>query len=330
MANAAGTVLGNVLQALAPGLARQLGPAAQPPAAPGGAGQAGPAGQPVPLQAPQAPASQAAAMAATAQPQAPAAAPAAQLQGGQPAHNQALPAQPAPTSQQAVTQAAAGARGEAVSMPGAPPGQAASTVAAQPAPANPAMTVPTRAEGAMADRGATAVPGAPAANSAAAAPGATQAAAAVALTQVAVPASQSPADARGVTLLAGGEQRAQARVDGVAHGHTVTLAERRPRLSLGLGGLIAALGLRDAAMRERHQAELAQQRLVERIFQWLYWVLAITAYGCLAMAILVLLPVFDANVASSALPAPGPWIGGFATFGLIAGFGAWMLARRLK
>ncbi|NZA26796.1 hypothetical protein H0E84_10410 [Luteimonas sp. SJ-92] len=273
-----------------------------------------------------APATATLSQAAAAAPAATAVAHAAQSQA---AHPQALPGQAAALSQQAVAQAAPGARGEAVSIPGAPGQPSGTTPAQQSVPVNPALTVPARAEGAMADRGATMLPGAPATTTAAA-PGATQAAAAIALTHVAVPASQSPGEAKGVTLLAGGEQRAQGRVDGVAHGHTVTLAERRPRLSLGLGGLIAALGMRDAALRERHQAELAQQRLVERIFQWLYWVLAITAYGCLAMAILIFLPVFDADVARSALPAPGPWVGGFATLGLIAGFGAWMLARRLK
>ena len=66
------------------------------------------------------------------------------------------------------------------------------------------------------------------------------------------------------------------------------------------------------------------------MLQWLFWLLAIVAYGCIAYAIIGLLP------AGSLGPVPGVDVGGgrgrtagFAFAGLVAGAAAWWFARGL-
>ncbi|WP_149195349.1 hypothetical protein [Luteimonas suaedae] len=341
VASAVASTLGNALQALTqqqslpPGLARQLSGAA-------------PSMQPGPANVAAMTQGAISAAAAQAQP----------AQSGTPAAPTGYGLQAAPASvvqqpaglmaPQAPLQAAA--RPDAVAVPL----QAAqANVAASPAQAHPmlapqarpdAVPLAMRADGAVVERAPSSMPGAPSATTpagstaaaagttaATAAPaGATQATVATVLAS-AVPASQSPGDAKGATMLAAGDRAQAARADGtVAHGHTVAgTQQRRAWKSLyGVSALLAALGSREHAERSRREAEFAEQRLVERVFQWLYWVLAIVAYGCLALSILVFLPVLDGNVAPA--PQTPVWVGGFAMLGLAAGIGAWLLARRLK
>ncbi|WP_407353217.1 hypothetical protein [Luteimonas sp. R10] len=327
VASAVASTLGSALdaltqqQSLPPGLARQLSAAAQPM-------QPGPANAAV--------ATQAAISAAAAQAQ-----PATPVPTGY--GPQAAPAAMAQPSAAVVPQqapAALAAQTGATAPPTQVVGHPALTAQARPD----AVPHALRADGAVVERALSSMPGASTAANTAGAPasaagttaaaavpaGATQATVATVLA-TAVPASQAPGDAKGATMLAAGDRAQVARADGaVAHGHTIAGTQQRRswRSQYGMSALLAALGARDQAARSRREAEFAEQRLVERVFQWLYWVLAIVAYGCLALSILVFLPVFDGNVAPA--PQTPVWIGGLAAIGLIAGLGAWLLARRLK
>ena len=61
--------------------------------------------------------------------------------------------------------------------------------------------------------------------------------------------------------------------------------------------------------------------------QWLFWMLAVIAYGCLAVAIVALVGsnshMFDYEASRS-------YTGWLALFGLLTGTVAWLLARRMS
>ncbi|WP_310238323.1 hypothetical protein [Luteimonas terrae] len=67
-------------------------------------------------------------------------------------------------------------------------------------------------------------------------------------------------------------------------------------------------------------------REVAKAFQWLFWVLAIVAYGCLGLVLVSFLLSFgDLPTA----PTLRRWTGEFAWAGLLAAVGAWWLGRQL-
>lgn len=156
-----------------------------------------------------------------------------------------------------------------------------------------------------------------------------------------VPAATIPAppppvhvDARGNPMLAGGP--AQGREGGAAqaHGHTVAAAGRRSRLGDGPSGrgnrtrhALALLGLG----REK-PGETAREQ-ADRVFGRLYWLLTAAAWiSAAAMVVVVALPMFDGFSGASPQPGRNPlaWIGVLGTLGLVAGVGAWWLARRQR
>jgi len=67
-------------------------------------------------------------------------------------------------------------------------------------------------------------------------------------------------------------------------------------------------------------------REVAKAFQWLFWVLAIVAYGCLGLVLISFLLSFGELPAA---PTLRRWTGEFAWAGLLAAVGAWWLGRQL-
>ncbi|MGO1002575.1 hypothetical protein [Lysobacter sp. CA196] len=84
-----------------------------------------------------------------------------------------------------------------------------------------------------------------------------------------------------------------------------------------------ALG-RGGTHRTSHEAEPSREVL--RALQWLFWVLTVVAYACLAMAVIILLPGGE-FVSERATPG----VSGLALFlGVTVAAGAWWLGRRLN
>jgi len=67
-------------------------------------------------------------------------------------------------------------------------------------------------------------------------------------------------------------------------------------------------------------------REVAKAFQWLFWVLAIVAYGCLGLVLVSFLLSFGELPSA---PVMRRWTGEFALSGLLAAVGAWWLGRQL-
>ncbi|MGH8033160.1 MAG: hypothetical protein ACREO8_12560 [Luteimonas sp.] len=146
-----------------------------------------------------------------------------------------------------------------------------------------------------------------------------------------------PVDARGLPLAINDRAQQVARSDAaMIQGYTSEGLQRRP-MRRGVGPLLAtpmsrrlmALGAGGNPL-ARTQGEVRNQAQRERATQWLFWVLAIVAYGCVAMAMVGLLAegggrgdVFKALGGSRSDSV------GFASVGLVAGGIAWWLARRL-
>ncbi|MGV8931812.1 MAG: hypothetical protein ACOH1R_06825 [Luteimonas sp.] len=158
--------------------------------------------------------------------------------------------------------------------------------------------------------------------------GTTQAMAAAGVT-VAVTSINAPVDARGAILPA--NDHAAIRADntlGLA-GHTLEGMQRRTArnrvqlLSPGLSRLLSAMGVIGLPS---EQMESNTERDVQVALQWLFWMLAIIAYGCLAAALVVLVGgnghLFDYQ-------AGRRYTGWMACLGLFSGVAAWWLARRM-
>ena len=62
--------------------------------------------------------------------------------------------------------------------------------------------------------------------------------------------------------------------------------------------------------------------------QWLFWLLAIIAYGCIAFAVVGLVPAGSLGGIERLVPEGRSGIG-FVLAGLLAGAGAWWFARGL-
>lgn len=258
-----------------------------------------------------------------------------------PLQAQAMPAQQPATSMQAMAQAPQPQAGQ-------PQAQSTSTLAQQAAPA----AVPQQAQPGRTDA-TLAPPGNPAADRAAipqqaqvpvqpGVPGAPQGAAllaamplATAVTQAPVaqqlagnPQAQAPGNpVAGTSALdAGGPVRAELTGTG-----TYTMdgpgLRRRERMKVGaqqMGAWMLAMAQGRLHLVRRHDDDTPRE--VAKAFQWLFWVLAIVAYGCLGLVLVSFLLSFGELPSA---PAMRRWTGEFALSGLLAALGAWWLGRQL-
>lgn len=102
--------------------------------------------------------------------------------------------------------------------------------------------------------------------------------------------------------------------------------DRRPRvLEGGLSSLLVALGAQGHTGASGRDPAALERELREATMQWLFWLLAIVAYGCLGFAIVALLPVGGQVLGESART----WTGGSALVGLVTAAVAWLVAKKL-
>jgi len=138
------------------------------------------------------------------------------------------------------------------------------------------------------------------------------------------------ADARGVILPAN-DAVAAMRGDMLnPAGHTLDGAQRRSlrnRLQSmpksGIARLLWAMG----ATGHTSNGEAGSQREIARAMQWLFWMLAIIAYGCLAAAIVIFMGSDGRLMDSMADRNSTTWL---AMCGLATGVVAWGVARRIS
>ncbi len=167
----------------------------------------------------------------------------------------------------------------------------------------------------------------PAAVATALPPGAT-AATAAGLTIVAIPINPL-VDARGIVLAS--NDHAATRVDNnpLLAGHTLEGMQRRSTRHHVQGQpsrmsrLLLAMGLIGTPS---DQSAPHPRRDIQNIMQWLFWMLAIIAYGCLAAAIVALA---SSNGHLLDYQTGRTYTGWLAFFGLFTAVIAWWLARRM-
>lgn len=152
-------------------------------------------------------------------------------------------------------------------------------------------------------------------------------AAAQAVTQAPVPTVA----ASGNPMAAGAPAHGRGEGTAPAHGHTVAAAARRPkagRADSGFNRLLAGILPGHTAARGRDHSVEEQ---ADRMFQRLYWLLALTAYVSLAFTVVLLLPLLVGG-GTTLIPTGSQrslaGLLGFAALGFGAGVGAWLLARR--
>jgi len=160
-------------------------------------------------------------------------------------------------------------------------------------------------------------------------PGLTQGMTAAGLT-MATAAVNQPVDARGAILAANDSAAIRADNALTLAGHTLDGLQRRSMrnrvqlLPQRMTRLLWALGLMGTQASE-HEPD--PERELQRAMQWLFWMLAVIAYGCLAVAIVALVGsnshMFDYEASRS-------YTGWLALFGLLTGTVAWLLARRMS
>ncbi|GAA3913660.1 hypothetical protein GCM10022229_03100 [Luteimonas lutimaris] len=148
------------------------------------------------------------------------------------------------------------------------------------------------------------------------------------LTMAAAPTNPA-ADARGVILPthdAATSQRAENAMNPA--GHTLDGAQRRQRdrrmSSMPQGGLARLLWAVGAAGHTSEGREASAERDARRAMQWLFWILTLIAYGCLAGAIIVFAGS-DGRLADSISDRNST--AALAMCGLAAGVIAWGVAR---
>jgi hypothetical protein len=161
-------------------------------------------------------------------------------------------------------------------------------------------------------------------------PGTTAALTAAGLTMAT--AVNQPADARGVILPAN-DAVAALRGENVLNnpaGHTLDGAQRRSlrsRLgSMPQGGLARLLWAMGAAG-HTNTGEAGAEREFARAMQWLFWMLALIAYGCVAAAIVIFVGSDGRLMDSVADRNSTAWL---AMCGLATGVFAWAVARRIS
>lgn len=184
-----------------------------------------------------------------------------------------------------------------------------------------------------------AVPGNPSTQAAAnpAQPGTVAQQAAIPL--VAALAGNPMAEAR-VAVQGTGQERSQVALEQLpASGHTAQRGVRRSlreRVAGVRGSLLQMLGLSlpDRAHPQRPQghtgrgADVAVAKGMWFALPWLFWLLAVVAYGCLALALVVMI---GGDAASPRTAAANGWVGPLVLgCGLLAAVGAWHLMRRRR
>ena len=159
--------------------------------------------------------------------------------------------------------------------------------------------------------------------------GTTAALAAAGLTMATSPVSQL-ADARGIILPAN-DAVAALRGENMLNpaGHTLDGAQRRnlrSRLQAmprgGLARLLWAMG----AIGHAGDGQAGSERDIQRAMQWLFWMLAIIAYGCVAAAIVIFVGSDGRVMDSLADRNSTAWL---AMCGLATAVAAWAVARRV-
>jgi len=160
-------------------------------------------------------------------------------------------------------------------------------------------------------------------------PGLTQAMTAAGLT-MATAAVNQPVDARGAILAANDAAAMRADNALTLAGHTLDGLQRRSMrnrvqlLPQRMTRLLWALGLMGTQASEQ---EPNPERELQRAMQWLFWMLAVIAYGCLAVAIVALV---GSNSRMFDYEASRSYTGWLAFFGLLTGTVAWLLAKRMS
>ena len=146
------------------------------------------------------------------------------------------------------------------------------------------------------------------------------------------PATAPVAEARNAgNPLAVNDRGAPARPDaagytGTGEGPQRRSLDRRTRVAGGgLSALLAALGAHGHTGASGRDPAALERELRETTMQWLFWLLALIAYGCLGFAIIALLPVGGQVLGDSART----WTGGSALLGLLTAAVAWLVAKRL-
>lgn len=179
---------------------------------------------------------------------------------------------------------------------------------------------------------------APANPAAQAAAGTLPAGHAAAVNQAAMPLvaalAGTTAEAR-VALQGVGQERTQVQLDQPASGHTAERGLRRSlrsRAAWARGSLLKMIPLAflDPAHPQRTHGHTGHGGAAGRpkggwfALPWLFWLLAVVAYGCLGLALIVMV---GSEAAGQARPTSG-WAGPLVLgCGLLAGLGAWQLAR---
>src|SRR5690606_20307851 len=141
-----------------------------------------------------------------------------------------------------------------------------------------------------------------------------------------------PGDARGVVLPAHDAVHSQRAEHLNPAGHTLEGGQRRSlrsRLSGAMpeGRLARLLWAMGAAGHTADGRASGAERTAHRAMQWLFWILALVAYGCLAGALVVFVGS-DGRLADSV--ADRTYTSWLAFSGLLAGTAAWWLARRFS
>lgn len=146
------------------------------------------------------------------------------------------------------------------------------------------------------------------------------------------PATAPVAEARNAgNPLAVNDRGAPARPDaagytGTGEGPQRRSLDRRTRVAGGgLSALLAAMGAQGHTGASGRDPAALERELRETTMQWLFWLLALIAYGCLGFAIIALLPVGGQVLGDSART----WTGGSALLGLLTAAVAWLVAKRL-
>lgn len=93
----------------------------------------------------------------------------------------------------------------------------------------------------------------------------------------------------------------------------------------GLSTLLMALGAQGNTGASGRDPASVERELREAMMQWLFWLLAVVAYGCLGFAIVALLPVGSQALGETSRT----WTGGSALVGLFTAVAAWWIARKL-
>lgn len=142
------------------------------------------------------------------------------------------------------------------------------------------------------------------------------------------PQAQAPGNpvAGTAALDAGGPVRAELSGTGTYTADGPGL-RRRDRMRVGaheLGQWMLAAAQGHLHLVRPYDADTPRE--VAKAFQWLFWVLAIVAYGCLALVLVSFLLSFG-DLPSA--PVMRRWTGEFALSGLLAAVGAWWLGRQL-